>query len=241
MSFADVIAQLGFGERGWGLALLEGALMTLLVSIAGLLIGAALGSLVAWSKLSGNIISAAVGNAYAAIFRGVPELLVVYFVYFGSSALLTGLGNLIGIEGFVGVPPFAAGALAVGIVSGAYQAEVYRGAYLAIARGELEAAKSVGMARLLMFRRIIAPQVLRFAIPGLGNLWQVALKDSSLISVTGLAELMRVSQVAAGSTRQPFVFYLAGGALYLLLTTLSNRVFDKAEARATRGLRRAAS
>jgi len=241
LSFADVIAQLGFGERGWGLALLEGALMTLLVSIAGLLIGAALGSLVAWSKLSGNIISAAVGNAYAAIFRGVPELLVVYFVYFGSSALLTGLGNLIGIEGFVGVPPFAAGALAVGIVSGAYQAEVYRGAYLAIARGELEAAKSVGMARLLMFRRIIAPQVLRFAIPGLGNLWQVALKDSSLISVTGLAELMRVSQVAAGSTRQPFVFYLAGGALYLLLTTLSNRVFDKAEARATRGLRRAAS
>ena len=169
----------------------------------------------------------------------MPELLVVYFVYFGSSALLTALANLVGIEGFVGVPSFAAGALAVGIVSGAYQAEVYRGAYLAIARGELEAAKSVGMARFLMFRRIIAPQVLRFAIPGLGNLWQVALKDSSLISVTGLAELMRVSQVAAGSTRQPFVFYLAGGVLYLLLTAFSNRVFDKAEARATRGLRRA--
>jgi octopine/nopaline transport system permease protein len=95
------------------------------------------------------------------------------------------------------------------------------------------------MSRWLMFRRIIAPQVLRFAIPGLGNLWQVALKDSSLISVTGLAELMRESQVAAGSTRQPFVFYLAGGALYLLLTVFSNRVFDVAEARATRGLRRA--
>jgi octopine/nopaline transport system permease protein len=234
-----VFDMLGFGSKGCGLALLEGALLTLIVSLAGLAIGSVLGALVAWSKISGSFVFGGIGNAYAAIFRGVPELLVVYFVYFGSSALLTALGNALGIEGFIGVPSFAAGALAVGIVSGAYQAEVYRGAYLAIARGELEAAKSVGMARLLMFRRIIAPQVLRFAIPGLGNLWQVALKDSSLISVTGLAELMRVSQVAAGSTRQPFVFYLAGGALYLVLTTISNRVFDAAEARATRGLRRA--
>jgi octopine/nopaline transport system permease protein len=231
--------MLGFGEKGWGLALIEGAAMTLLVSLAGLAIGALLGSLVAWSKLSGNYAAAGVGNAYAAIFRGVPELLIVYFVYFGSSALLTGLGNLVGIEGFLGVPAFAAGALAVGVISGAYQAEVFRGAYLAIARGELEAARSVGMSRWLMFHRIITPQVLRFAVPGLGNLWQVALKDSSLISVTGLTELMRVSQVAAGSTRQPFVFYLAGGALYLVLTSFSNRVFDAAEARATRGLTRA--
>jgi octopine/nopaline transport system permease protein len=235
----NVFDMLGFGDKGWGLALIEGAVMTLLVSVAGLAIGAVFGSLVAWSKLSGGGFAAAIGNAYAAIFRGVPELLVVYFVYFGSSALLTGAGHFVGFEGFIGVPSFAAGALAVGVISGAYQAEVFRGAYLAIARGELEAAKSVGMAKMLMFRRIIAPQVLRFAIPGLGNLWQVALKDSSLISVTGLAELMRVSQVAAGSTRQPFIFYLAGGALYLVLTSLSNQVFDRAEARATRGMRRA--
>lgn len=232
-----VFEILGFGDKGWGLALLEGALTTLLVSLAGLGIGSILGSLVAWSKLSGNPVAGGIGNAYAAIFRGVPELLVVYFVYFGSSALLTAAGNLAGFTGFIGVPSFVAGAVAVGIVSGANQAEVYRGAYLAIARGELEAAKSVGMARWLMFRRIIVPQVLRFAIPGLGNQWQAALKVSSLVSVTGLAELMRISQVAAGSTRQPFVFYLAGGALYLLLTTLSDRVFGKAEAYATRGLR----
>jgi octopine/nopaline transport system permease protein len=232
--------MLGFGPKGWGLSLLEGALMTLLVSIAGLAVGAALGSLVAWAKLSGATVAGAIGEGYAALFRGLPELLVIYFVYFGSSALLTGAGHALGFEGFLGVPPFAAGALAVGVVSGAYQGEVFRGAYLAIARGELEAARAVGMGRPLMFRRVIAPQVLRFAIPGLGNLWQVALKDSSLIAVTGLSELMRVSQVAAGSTRQPFVFYIAGGVLYLALTTLSNRVFDAAEARATRGLRREA-
>ena len=231
---------LGFGPKGWGLALLQGALMTLLVSMAGLIVGAVFGSLVAWSKLSGNRPAAAVGSAYAAVFRGVPELLVIYFVYFGSSALLTGLANLIGIEGFVGVPAFAAGALAVGVISGAYQGEVFRGAYLAIQRGELEAARAVGMPTWLMFRRIIAPQVLRFAIPGLGNLWQVALKDSSLIAVTGLTELMRVSQVGAGSTHQPFAFYLAGLALYLIMTLVTTRAFDLAEARATRGMRRIA-
>ncbi len=235
----NAFEALGFGPRGWGLALLEGALMTVAVSFAGLVIGAAIGGLVAWAKLSGARVVGALGDAYAAIFRGVPELLVVYFVYFGSSALLTSLGHAVGYSGFLGVPAFLAGALAVGVISGAYQAEVFRGAFLAVAKGELEAARAVGMGRWLMFRRIIAPQVLRFALPGLGNLWQVALKDSSLISVTGLAELMRVSQVASGSTRQPFVFYLAGGALYLVVTVISNRVFNQAEARATRGLRRA--
>ncbi|MBV9287153.1 MAG: ABC transporter permease subunit, partial [Hyphomicrobiales bacterium] len=137
--------------------------MTLLVSACGLLIGAAIGSLVAWARLSRRRLAGAVGEAYAALFRGLPELLVVYFVYFGSSALLTGAANLIGYEGFVGVPSFLAGALAVGVISGAYQAQVFRASYLAIAKGELEAAVSVGMNRPLMFRRIIAPQVLRFA------------------------------------------------------------------------------
>lgn len=235
------IDALGFGPRGWGLALLQGALMTLLVATVGLLIGAAIGALVAWAKLSGARAAAALGDAYAAIFRGVPELLIVYFVYFGSSALLTAIGHAFGFEGFLGVPAFLAGALAVGVISGAYQAELYRGAFLAIYKGELEAASACGMGSSLTFRRIIGPQVARFALPGLNNLWQVALKDSSLISVTGLSELMRVSQVASGSTRQPFTFYLAGGALYLVLTVFSNRLFEFAEARAARSRRRAAA
>src|SRR5277367_3911156 len=137
--------------------------MTLLVSACGLLIGSAIGGLVAWARLSGKMLAGGVGQAYAALFRGLPELLIVYFVYFGSSALLTGTANVLGHEGFVGVPSFAAGALAVGVISGAYQAEVFRAAYLAISRGELEAAVSVGMNRALLFRRIIAPQVLRLA------------------------------------------------------------------------------
>jgi octopine/nopaline transport system permease protein len=235
-----VLGIFGFGPGGWGVAMLEGAGMTLLVSACGLLIGAAIGALVAWARLAHHRLAGAAGEAYAALFRGLPELLVVYFVYFGTSTLLTGLANVAGYQGFVGVPSFLAGSLAVGVISGAYQAEVFRAGYLAIARGELEAAVSVGMNRLLIFRRIIAPQVLRFALPGLGNLWQVALKDSSLISVTGLAELMRVSQLGAGSTHQPFVFYLGGMALYLIMTLITTRAFDAAEARATRGMRRVA-
>ncbi len=234
------LAIFGFGEGGWGLALLQGAAMTLLVSAVGLIVGGIIGGLVAWSRLSGSRWAGAAGRSYAALFRGLPELLIVYLVYFGTSTLLTDLAHLLGHEGFVGVPSFAAGALAVGVISGSYQAEVYRAAYLAIARGELEAAVSVGMRRSLMFRRIIFPQIMRFALPGLGNLWQVALKDSSLISVTGLTELMRVSQVGAGSTHRPFAFYLGGAVLYLVMTLVTTRVFDIAEARATRGMRRAA-
>ena len=131
------------------------------------------------------------------------------------------------------------GALAIGVVSGAYQADVFRGAYQALSKGELEAAQSVGMHRFLMFRRIIAPQVLRYAIPGLGNVWQLVLKESALISVTGLVELLRQSQIAAGSTRRPFDFYLTAAVLYLLITWVSTYLFQRAETHSMRGMRRA--
>jgi octopine/nopaline transport system permease protein len=106
-------------------------------------------------------------------------------------------------------------------------------------RGEIEAAKAIGMRRMLIFRRIMAPQVARFALPGLGNVWQLTLKDTALISVTGLVEIMRQAHVAAGSTRQPFTFYVVAAILYLILTTFSTYGFQKAEAWAGRGVRRA--
>lgn len=231
---------LGFGQNGWGALLLVATLMTLAVTATALLIGAVLGTLVATAKLSGNVILVGLGNVYTTVFRGVPELLIIYLIYFGGSSAVTAVGQWLGYEGFLGLPSFAAGALAVGIISGSYQAEVYRGAYLAIAKGELEAASAIGMNRTLRLRRVVMPQVLRYAIPGLGNVWQLTLKDSALISVTGLAELMRTSQVAAGSTRQYFLFYIVGGILYLLLTSFSDRVFNRAERRANRSMPAAA-
>lgn len=229
----------GFGEQGWGGVLLMSALMTLLVTLTSLAIGSVFGSLVAWAKLSKNLPARIAGDAYTTVFRGVPELLVIYLIYFGGSTLATAVGQYFGGEGFYGLPPFLAGAFAVGVISGAYQAEVYRGAYLAVSRGEIEAARAMGMPRTKLFHRIIVPQVLRFALPGLGNVWQLSLKDSALISVTGLAELMRTSQVGAGSSHQYFLFYIVGGALYLVMTGFSNKVFDAAEARVGKSFRRA--
>jgi octopine/nopaline transport system permease protein len=227
---------LGFGSTGWGALLLVAALVTLAVTAVALVLGAVLGTIVAAAKLSGNRILVFLGNIYTTVFRGVPELLIIYVIYFGGSTAVSAIGQALGYEGFLGLPSFAAGALAVGIISGAYQAEVFRGAYLAIAKGELEAASAIGMHSGMRLRRIIMPQVMRYAIPGLGNVWQLSLKDSALVSVTGLAELMRTSQVAAGSTRQYFLFFIVGGCLYLVLTSLSDQLFTRAERRANRSM-----
>jgi len=230
--------MLGFGTEGWGGVLLLAALMTVALTLAALAVGAVIGAAIAAAKLSRYRTLRLLGDLYTTVFRGVPELLVIYLFYFGGSTLVTAVGQWFGAEGFIGVPPFVIGALAVGMISGAYQAEVYRAAVLAVSKGELEAARSIGMPRSMVLRRILVPQVLRFALPGIGNVWQLSLKDSALISVTGLAELLRTSQIAANSTHQYFVFFVAGGALYLLMTGLSNRVFNRAEAIVGRSFRR---
>ena len=233
-----ILEMLGFGTEGWGGVLLLAALMTVALTLSALAVGAVIGAAIAAAKLSRHRSARLLGDLYTTVFRGVPELLVIYLVYFGGSTLVTTVGQWFGAEGFIGVPPFVIGALAVGMISGAYQAEVYRAAVLAVSKGELEAARSIGMPRSMVLRRILSPQVLRFALPGIGNVWQLSLKDSALISVTGLAELLRTSQIAANSTHQYFVFFVAGGALYLVMTGLSNRVFNRAEAIVGRSFRR---
>ncbi len=233
------LAILGLGEAGWGGLLAAAALMTLAVTLASLAFGAVLGAGFAAMKLSPSLVLRATGEAYTTLFRGVPELLIIYVIYFGGSNAVTAVGHLLGGSGFVGFPAFAAGTVAVGAISGAYQTEIFRGAYRAIARGEIEAALSVGMGRALRLRRVVVPQVLRFALPGLGNVFQLTLKDSALVSVTGLAELMRTSQIAAGSTHRYLLFYAVGAALYLVLTSASDRAFGLAERRVRRSFRSA--
>ncbi len=235
------VELMGFGPNGWGWPMLVATGVTLAVAVCGFLVGALGGALAAWAKLSDSRAARIIADTYTTGLRGIPDLLVIYLFYFGGSAALSGIAHWWSgtSQGFIGTPAFVTGALAIGIVSGAYQAEVFRGAFTALARGELEAAKAVGMPPFLMFRRIVAPQVLRYAIPGLGNVWQLALKESALISVTGLVELLRQSQIAAGSTRRPFDFYLTAMALYLAITTLSTWAFQRAETHAMRGLRRA--
>lgn len=234
----SAVTLLGFGPEGWAPTLLVAAGMTIAVAVAGMLIGAMLGALIALAKIRGNFLFSGIGDAYTTVVRGVPDLLVIYLFYFGGSSLLSSIGTYFGAQGFVGLPAFATGAITLGVISAAYQAEVYRGAYGAIAKGEIEAARAAGMLGLVMFRRIVAPQVLRYALPGLGNVWQLILKDSALISVIGLVELLRASSIGAGSTRQPFVFYTAAAMLYLVITSFSGGFFRLSERRAMRGMRR---
>lgn len=228
----------GFGADGWGHALLAGAWMTILVAIAGYAVGACIGTLGAWAKIAGNGFARAAADAYTTVLRGIPDLLVIYLFYFGGSAVVTAVGRLLGAEGFLGFPGFLAGSLAVGVTSGAQFTEVLRGGFRAVHPGEIEAAIACGMPRWLRLRRIVAPLTLRHALPGLGNVWQVVLKESALVSITGVAELLRQAQVGAGSTGLPFDFYLMAGAIYLMISTVSSILLQQAERRLSRGVGR---
>jgi len=234
-SFLEIVS---FGPDGWGQALATGAMMTILIALSGFAIGGVIGTFGAWAKISGGPILRFVAETYTTVLRGIPDLLVIYLFYFGGSAVLSAIGHVFGAEGFVSFPGFIAGALAVGVTSGAQQTEVFRGAFRAVHPGELEAATACGMGRTLKFRRVTAPLTLRHALPGLGNVWQVVLKESALVSVTGVVELLRQAQVGAGSTGLPFDFYLIAAIVYLAISTISGLLLQTSERRFSRGVRR---
>lgn len=232
----DKLHLLGFGAGGWGALLLEAAGVTLLLSVLGFALGAVFGGLAAAGRLSGSRVPRGAALAYGTVFRGVPDLLSIYLFYYGGSVALTSIAHLFGATGFVGLPTMVTGVVTIGFISGAYQSEVYRGAYLAIDKGQFDAAKALALTRIQMLRLVIVPQLLRHAIPGLGNVWQLVLKDSALISVIGLVELMRQAQIGAGSTRKPFLFYFAAAALYFAIAGVTDLFFSRAEANASRGV-----
>ena len=230
---------LSWGDQGWGDELALAACMTLAVASCAFLLGLVFGSLGAAAKLSGIRPLIVLADGYTTVMRGIPELLVIYLLFFGGSGALMFVAGMFGHTGYIGVNAFMTGVVAIAVVNGAYSTEAIRGAVLAVPKGQIEAAKAYGMPPWTLFRRILAPQVLRYALPALGNVWQVALKETALISVTGLVEIMRQSTIGAGSTKQPFTFYAAACVLYLLLTTLSSLGFARAERWAGRGVRRA--
>lgn len=234
------IALLGFGPDGWGHVLLRAGLMTLAVSLAAFFFGLVLGTLIAWGRIAGNRLIRGVAEAYTIVLRGVPDILVIYLFYFGGRQVVTAVGTALGFQGPFDISGFAAGMLAIGLISAASQSEVLRGAYQAVPKGTIEAGRVVGMTRLTLFRRVIAPQAMVTALPGMGNQWQSVIKESALVSVTGLVETMRQVSVAAGSTQEHFLFYAAGAVIYLLITTLSDQVFRLAEKRSLRGHRQGA-
>ncbi|XBS69330.1 ABC transporter permease subunit [Acerihabitans sp. KWT182] len=228
----------GFSANGWGAILLSGVAVTLAAAVSGLALGLLIGICGAWAKVAGGKTLRFLADAYTTLLRGVPDLLVIYLFYFGSSSLLTAIAGYFGSKGFFALPGFIAGTIAIGVIAGASSTEVLRGAFQAVSRGELEAARAYGMGFFLRFRRIITPLTLRHALPGISNVWLGLLKESSLLSVTGVAELMRQAQVASGSTRLPFNFFLAAAALYIILASFSGVLVHLSERRYSRGVRR---
>jgi His/Glu/Gln/Arg/opine family amino acid ABC transporter permease subunit len=213
---------------GFGPQLLAGAAVTLELAFGALILGLALGLAGAAAKLSPRRWVSWPATFVLNLLRGVPEFLILLIVYFGAA-------GLIGDDLAPG--PFGAGVFALGIVFGAYASETFRGGFLSVPFGQIEAARAFGMTPIQVFLLVRLPQAWRVALPGIGNLWQGLVKDTSLVSVVGLEELLRKTNIAAQVTKDPFPFYLAAMAIYLAIITLSNPVFAWAERRASRGVR----
>lgn len=230
---------LAFGDAGWGDEILRGAVLTLELAAVTLPFGLLLGFFSAFASMSQVKALRWAGWGYSTTMRGMPELLTLFLVYYGGGLALNAVLNWISPGASVELSPFAAGVLALGLVFGAYAGEVLRGAFQALNPGQAEAGLAIGMTRRQVFWRIKLPQLWRFALPGLGNLWVNLLKDTSMVSVITLGELMRMSQVAVRTTKQPFFFFLLACAIYWIMCILSEIVLARMEARANRGIVRA--
>ena len=223
--------------HGFGNQLLLGAVMTVGLALSACALGLVLGLLGAVSKLSKIKALVWPAEIYTTVFRGIPELLIVLIIYFGSSGILTAIGESFGYDEYIELSPFMAGVISLGVVFGAYATEVFRGAIIAIPVGQIEAATAYGMSPWMTFKRVIMPQIWRVALPGLGNLFLVLQKDTALVSVIGLEELTRKAAFATGFTKAPFTFYLTAAFIYLALTSVSMYGQSRAERWASRGTR----
>ncbi|ANL32012.1 nopaline ABC transporter permease protein NocQ (plasmid) [Rhizobium phaseoli] len=210
----------------FALQFFNGLQITVLLALVSGALGSFLGLFVAMAKLSRLGVSALLGQAYTTIVRGLPELLVILVVYFGGTAAITALTGR-----YVEINAFAAGVAALMIVFGAYCTEIFRGAIMSVPRGQVEAARSLGLKPWQTWLFVILPQMMRVALPAYGNLWVSLVKDTSLVSVVGLTDIMRVAFIGAGSMRAPLPFYLVASALYLALTSLSLASFRALERR----------
>lgn len=225
--------------KGYGWMLGDGLQLTLLVGVCALIVAMLLGLLGAWGKLSHNRVARAAADTYTTVIRGVPELLLILLVYYGTPTLIQDVLEGFGHDVIIDVNPFIAGVMTLGFIYGAFSTEVFRGAILAVPKGQIEAAYAAGMSRTMMVRRVLLPQVWRFALPGLGNVWMVLIKATALISVIQLPELMRNADIAARAVRLPFTFYFAASLIYLGITVASMIGQQRIEAWARRGVRSA--
>jgi polar amino acid transport system permease protein len=215
------LSLLSFGDQGWGDELFRGACLSLAIAASAYLIGLALGLVGAVAKLSGNRVAMTLASAYTTIIRSIPDILIIFLVYYTATDAFRSLMSLSGFSAEFQLNGFVAAAFSLGIVQGGYSTEVLRGAIVAVARGQSEAAGALGLTRRQTFFLVIVPQMFPLALPGLGNLWLVVLKESSLVSLIGFTELVLVGKMAAGASRHYLLFYASVGAIFLVMSGIS--------------------
>ncbi|MDU9404244.1 ABC transporter permease subunit [Pseudomonas sp. zfem004] len=207
--------------HGYGSSILEGAWLSIELALLAMALAIGLGLFGAACRLSPFKWLAALGEVYTTVVRGIPDLVLILLVFYGGQDLVNRLALALGYSQYIDINPFIAGVSTMGFIFGAYLSETFRGAFLGIPKGQAEAGAAYGMSGLQVFWRISLPQMVRLALPGFTNNWLVLTKSTALISVIGLQDMMFKAKNAADATHQPFTFFLAVAALYLLLTSVS--------------------
>jgi polar amino acid transport system permease protein len=231
---ASTLDLLALNPPGWGATLLWGLWHSVLIAAGAFALGLGIGILGAYGKLYGGPVTRDLLAAYTTVVRAVPELILILILYFAVTDAVNQMLVAMGREKMQ-ISGVAAGILVLGVVQGAYATEVLRGAIQAVPAGQIEAARAMGMAPLMLARRVTLPLMLALAVPGLANLWLVATKDTALLAVVGFAELTQATRQAASTTKAFFTFYAAAGVLYLAVSIASTLVFSALERRARRG------
>jgi len=227
-----------FDLHGYGRSILEGTVVSLEISIASLVIAMLLGMFGALAKLSDSKALQLTAKTYTTIIRGIPDLVLMLLVFFGGQVLINQLAPMVGYDGYIDINPFIAGVSTIGFIFGAYMTETFRGAILAVNKGQIEAGSAYGMNSLMVFRRITLPQMVRHALPGFGNNWLVLIKTTALVSIIGLDDMVRKAALAAGATRKPFTFYLVVAINYLIITSVSIYILKYLEKKYSVGIRK---
>ena len=222
---------------GYWPAILGGLVLTLQVSAVSLLIACLFGMLGAAAKLSSSRAARWAADVYTTLIRGMPELVLMLLIFYGGQIAINRLAESQG-WGYIDIPPFAAGVLTIGFIFGAYLTETFRGAILAVPRGQAEAGAAFAMTPAQVMRRIVLPQMVRHAIPGFSNNWLIMIKASALVSIIGLDDMIHRAGLAAATTRAPFSFYMAVALIYLTLTSVSIFLLSRLEARYSLGVKK---
>jgi len=223
---------------GYSDVILRGTLVTLELALTSVLLAVLLGLIGAGAKLSRNRPLAFIFEGYTTLIRGVPDLVLMLLIFYGLQIVLNQVTDALGIAQF-DIDPMVAGIITLGFIYGAYFTETFRGAFMAVPKGQIEAATAFGFTGAQVFRRILFPAMMRYALPGIGNNWQVILKATALVSLLGLEDVVKATQLAGKVYNEPFYFAIVAGVIYLVFTTLSNGVLWWLNRRYTVGVKRA--